>query len=209
MKLINSTNFITLTCLSLASQGLLSCGHKTTTTAATVASTDERPDISDDRRSVHITAGTRDSATIHAKDLSGLVTGVPNIDTGATSTQKLTGSYILAVAQNPRTNLVAIGVRSFSYVETDFSMVFVINPAVPDKPQLVSFEAPGQKTLSNGTTKPMRSIRSMSFDASGILHVVHTDASDSRAEVLINRDLTIRSCKYLERGEGHLCGESK
>jgi hypothetical protein len=47
----------------------------------------------------------------------------------------------------------------------------------------------------------------MSFDSSGILHIEHTDASGSRAEVLVNPDLSIRSCVYIEKEEGKLCGE--
>jgi len=196
-----------LAIFSMASQGLLSCGPQATSTSAQIASSDQRPDISDDRSSVLITAGTRDFARIHAKDLSGLVTDVVDPETGETSTQKLTGSFIFQVAQNPRTNLVAIGVRSFIYAETDFSMVFLINPAFPNRPQLLSFDAPGQNRLPSGTTKPLGSIRSMSFDSSGILHIEHTDASDSRAEILVNPDLSIRSCKYIKKEEGQLCAE--
>lgn len=207
MTSLKTTNLIALAFLSVASQGLLSCGAKPASTSSQIASTDQRPDISDDRTSVLITAGPRDFARVHAKDLSGLVTDVENPETGKTSTEKLTGSFIFQVAQNPRTNLVAIGVRSFIYAETDFSMVFVVHPAFPNKPQLVSFDAPGQKRLPKGTTKPLGAIRSMSFDSSGILHIVHTDASNSRAEILINPDLTVRSCKYLEKGEGKLCAE--
>lgn len=207
MAVLNSNNIFALAVLTLASQGLISCGPQVTTTSAQITSTDQRPDISEDRSSVLITAGTRDFARIHAKDLSGLVTDVVNPETGETSTQKLTGSFIFKVAQNPRTNLVAIGVRSFIYAETDFSMVFLINPAFPNRPQLLSFDAPGQKRLPSGTTKPLRSIRAMSFDSSGILHIEHTDASGSRAEILVNPDLSIRSCKYIEKDEGELCAE--
>ncbi|MFZ9520899.1 MAG: hypothetical protein ACO3A4_10515, partial [Silvanigrellaceae bacterium] len=185
-----------------------SCARSHIENSAQIQSTDERPDISEDRTSVHITAGTKDSATIKVQDLQANVTGVPNLDTGATSTQKLTGSWIFQVAQNPRTNIVAIGVRSFIYAETDFSMVFLVNPAAPQRPQLVSFVMPGKKALPANTTHPFRAIRSLSFDESGILHIVQTDASDSRAEVLVNPDGSIRGCRYLNKSEGALCGEN-
>ncbi|NBW81449.1 hypothetical protein EBR21_06810, partial [bacterium] len=186
-----------------------SCAGSKTNLSASVQSTDERPDISEDRTSVHITAGTKDSATIKAQDLQALVTNVPDPNTGITSTQKLTGSWIFQVAQNPRTNIVAIGVRSFIFAETDFSMVFLVNPAVPNKPQLVSFVMPGKKALPANTSHPFRSIREMRFDESGILHVVHNDASDSKAEVLVNPDGSVRSCSYLSKEEGLLCGENQ
>ncbi|MEY3901350.1 MAG: hypothetical protein RL189_656 [Pseudomonadota bacterium] len=207
MTVSTAKNLIALALASFTGLAVQSCGPKSSTTSAQIASTDQRPDISDDRTSVHITAGTRDFIRIHAKDLSGLVTHVPNPETGEISTQRLTGSYIFQVAQNPRTNLVAIGVRSFIYAEVDFSMVFLINPAFPNKPQLLSYDAPGQKRLPNGTTKPLRAIRSMSFDSSGVLHIVHSDASGSKAKVLVNPDMSIRSCEYIAKEEGSLCNE--
>ena len=207
MTYLSAKNMLQVLCLMLSSQTLLSCGPSVTNSSS-IASTDERPDVSEDRRSVRITAGTRSSATIRVEDLSALVTGVPDLDSGSTSTAKLTGTYIFSVSQNPRTNMVAIGVRSFIYAETDFSMVFVVNPAFPNKPQLVSFDAPGRKALPNGTTHPLRSIKGMSYDSAGVLHIKHADASGSFAEVLVNPDLSIRSCHYVEKSEGSLCGES-
>jgi hypothetical protein len=207
MTNLSSKNIFQVLCFILSSQTLLSCGPSATNSSS-IASTDERPDVSEDRTSVRITAGTRNSATIRAEDLSALVTGVPDLDSDSTSTMKLTGSFIFSVTQNPRTNMVAIGVRSFIYAETDFSMVFVVNPAFPNKPQLVSFDAPGRKALPNGTTHPLRSIKGMSYDSAGVLHIKHADASGSFAEVLVNPDLSIRSCHYVEKSEGSLCGES-
>ena len=207
MANLSAKNMLQVLCFMLSSQSLLSCGPSTTNSSS-IASTDERPDVSEDRTSVRITAGTRNSATIRVGDLSALVTGVPDLDSDSTSTMKLTGTYIFSVTQNPRTNMVAIGVRSFIYAETDFSMVFVVNPAFPNKPQLVSFDAPGRKALPNGTTHPMRAIKGMSYDSAGVLHIKHADASGSFAEVLVNPDLSIRSCHYVEKSEGSLCGES-
>lgn len=206
MANLSAKNMLQVLCFVLSSQTLLSCGPSTTNSSS-IASTDERPDVSEDRTSVRITAGTRSSAIIRVEDLSALVTGVPDLDSGSTSTAKLTGTYIFSVSQNPRTNMVAIGVRSFIYAETDFSMVFVVNPAFPNKPQLVSFDAPGRKALPNGTTHPLRSIKGMSYDSAGVLHVIHADASGSRAEVLVNPDLSIRSCHHIEKSEGNLCRE--
>lgn len=193
--------------LALAGVALTSCGQNTNEPSALVQSTDQRPDISEDRTSVHITAGTKDYARIFAKDLQAIVTNVPDPYTGKTNSQKLTGSFIFAVAQNPRTNIVAIGVRSFIFAETDFSMLFLVNPAVPNKPQLVSFVMPGKKSLAANTTHALRAIRDLHFDNSGILHVTHTDASSSRAEILVNPDGSIRGCKYIVKEEGALCGE--
>ena len=207
MANLSAKNMLQVLCFMLSSQSLLSCGPSTTNSSS-IASTDERPDVSEDRTSVRITAGNRNSATIRVEDLSALVTGVPDLDSDSTSTMKLTGTYIFSVTQNPRTNMVAIGVRSFIYAETDFSMVFVVNPAFPNKPQLVSFDAPGRKALPNVTTHPMRAIKGMSYDSAGVLHIKHADASGSFAEVLVNPDLSIRSCHYVEKSEGSLCGES-
>lgn len=193
--------------IALAGSLLTSCGQQTRDLSASIQSTDERPDISEDGTSVNITAGTKDFAKIFAKDLQAFVTNVPDPNTDFSSTQKLTGTFIFSVAQNPRTNIVAIGVRSFILAETDFSMLFLVNPAVPNKPQLVSFVMPNKKSLAANTTHPLRAIRELSFDDSGILHVTHTDASGSRAEVLVNPDGTIRGCKYIEKEEGQLCGE--
>jgi hypothetical protein len=193
--------------LAFAGGSLTSCGQKTHPLSASAQSTDERPDISEDRTSVNITAGTKDFAKIFAKDLQAFVTRVPDPNTGLTSTQKLTGSFIFSVAQNPRTNIVAIGVRSFILAEMDFSMLFLVNPAVPNKPQLVSFVMPGKKPLAANTTHALSAIRELRFDDSGILHVTHTDASGSRAEILVNPDGSIRGCKYIEKEEGQLCGE--
>ncbi|MEN9824656.1 MAG: hypothetical protein RI953_401 [Pseudomonadota bacterium] len=210
MKAFNSQKTLALVAfLGLAGSLATSCALSKNDLSASVQSTDQRPDISEDRTSVHITAGTKDYANIRAQDLQALVTNVPDPDTGITSTKKLTGSWIFQVAQNPRTNIVAIGVRSFIYAETDFSMLFLVNPAVPNKPQLVSFVMPGKKALPANTTHPFRAIRGLQFDASGILHVVHTDASGSKAEVLVNPDGSIRSCEYLLKDEGLLCGENQ
>jgi hypothetical protein len=103
--------------------------------------------------------------------------------------------------------MVAIAVRGMMYAETDFTMLFVVNPVFPDQPELVKFVMPGQKAASDGSTAPFRAVRELRYDESGILHLVHTDASNSKAEVLINPDLSIRSCNYLEKDEGLLCGE--
>ncbi|NBX16483.1 MAG: hypothetical protein EBR09_03865 [Proteobacteria bacterium] len=199
--------FVLAAAAALAGTTLTSCGSISQQVSSAVQSTDQRPDISEDRTSVHITAGTKDFAHIYAKDLQALVTNVPDPDTGRTSTQKLTGTWIFDVAQNPRTHIVAVGVRSFIFAETDFSMLFLVNPAFPDKPQLVSFVMPDKKSLAANTTHALRSIRGLRFDDSGILHVTHSDASGSRAEVLVNPDGSIRGCKYIEKDEGQLCGE--
>jgi len=198
-----------LTALSLLSAtgcGLFSSAQNT---QAEIMSTNERPDISEDRRSVHVTFGSQGYANIKASDLKGLVSKVPDINTGELRSELLTGEFIFQVAQNPRTEMVAIAVRGMMYAETDFTMLFVVNPMFPDQPELVQFVAPGQKAAADGSTLAFRAVRELRYDDSGILHVVHTDASNSKAEVLINPDLSIRSCKYLEKDEGLLCGEEQ
>lgn len=204
----NKTKFFTV--LSLACVlGTLAAGCGQRSLESQTLSTDQRPDISEDRSSVHITAGTKDFAHIHAKDLVAYVTDIPDPYTGKTSTQKLTGEIISAVAQNPRTNMVAVAVRGMMFAEADFSMIFYVNPAFPKQPQLMPFVMPGKKKLGENTTHALRSVRELYFDESGVLHAVTTDASGSRAELLINPDTTIRSCRYLEKSEGHLCGEDQ
>lgn len=155
----------------------------------------------------HRPNGTKGNLIIKATDLKGLVRGVPDFDNNGTKTEELRGEFIFQVAQNPRTHMVAVAVRSFTYAETDFSMLFVINPAAPDEPQLVNFVLPGQKPAADGSTLPFRAVRELYYDAAGILHLTHTDDSGSSAKVLINPDLSIRGCNYSERGEGLLCGE--
>lgn len=202
---INFFSSLSLACVL----GTLTAGCGQRTSESQTLSTDQRPDISEDRSSVHITAGTKDFAHIYAKDLQAYVTNIPDADSDKTSTQKLTGQFIFAVAQNPRTNMVAVAVRGMLYTETDFSMIFFVNPAFPKRPQLMSFVMPGKKKLPENTTHALRSIRDLYFDDSGILHAVTTDASGSRAELLINPDATIRSCHYIEKDEGQLCGEDQ
>lgn len=190
--------------LSASGCGLLNTAQ---TSTADVLSTDQRPDISEDRQSVHVTFGSQGYAHIKASDLKGLVSKVPDLNSGELRSELLTGEFIFQAAQNPRTEMVAIAVRGMMYAETDFTMVFVVNPMFPDQPELVQFVAPGQKAAADGSTLAFRAVRELRYDDSGILHVVHTDASNSKAEVLINPDLSIRSCKYLEKDEGLLCGE--
>jgi hypothetical protein len=140
--------------------------------------------------------------------LKALVNGVPDVDTGEPTTLNLTGEFIFKVAQNPRTNMVAIAVRGMIYAETDFTMLFVVNPAVPNKPQLVKFVMPGKKASLDGSTPAFRAVRGLTYDESGILTMIQTDASGSEAEVKINPDLSIRSCTYIRKDEGALCGET-
>lgn len=187
-----------------------SCGNRQQTRGADVLSTDQRPDIADDRSSVHITAGTKDFAVIKASDLTALVSGVPDPDSGKSLTMKLNGQFIFKVAQNPRTNLVAIGVRGLLVYEEDYSMVFVINPAFPNKPQLVKFVMPGKSPAADGSTPAFSTIRKMEFDSSGLLRIQHSGQSDALAEVLVGHDLSILSCRYIERDthENKLCGEN-
>jgi hypothetical protein len=184
------------------------CGIKKPLGEASLMSTDERPDISEDRTSVNITAGTKDHLVIRASELKALVSGVPDINTGEPKNMTLTGQFIFKVAQNPRTNMVAIAVRGMIYAETDYTMLFVVNPAVPNKPQLVKFVMPGKKVALDGSTPAFRAVRALSYDDSGLLTLKHSDASGSEAEVKINPDLTIRSCTYLRKDEGALCGEN-
>ena len=93
------------------------------------------------------------------------------------------------------------------FAEFDYTMLFVVNPMFPVQPELVKYIMPGQKAASDGSSPAFRAVRELRYDDSGILHLVHTDVSSSKAEVLINPDLSIRSCKYLEKDEDHLCGE--
>lgn len=190
--------------LALAAVG---CGSKADKGIANIQSTDQRPEISEDHSEVYLTVGTKDHARIKASSLQALVSQVPDPYSGATSTKKLTGEFIFQVAQNERTTLAAIAVRGMIYAESDFTMLFIVNPSVPDKPQLVKFVMPGKKPAADGSTPAFRAVRELHYDSSGLLHLVHADASGSKAEVLINPDMTIRSCKYLVRDEGNLCGE--
>lgn len=195
---------------ALCLTGLSGCGFLSTPLAgdSSSLSTDQRPDISDDRRSVHVTFGSQGYANIKASDLKALVSQVPDIDTGELKSELLTGDFIFQVAQNPRTELVAIAVRGMMYAETDYTMLFVVNPLFPDQPELVKFVMPGQKPAADGSTPAFRAVRELRYDDSGILHLVHTDASNSKAEVLINPDLSVRGCSYIEKDEGLLCGEN-
>jgi hypothetical protein len=183
------------------------CKTQAPTTEATAMSTDERLDISEDRTSVNITAGTKDHIVIRANELKALVSGIPDVDTGVPSTMTLSGQLIFKVAQNPRTNMVAIAARGLLFTETDYSMLFVVNPLSPDRPQLVKFVMPGKKAALDGSTPAFGTVRGLSYDDSGILTLKHTDASGSEAELKINPDLTIRSCKYLVKEDEGLCGE--
>lgn len=189
--------------------GLTACNGEKQTGESAILSTDQRPDIADDGSSVFITVGTKSEYTIRAKDLKALVSGIPDPDSGKKSTYELSGQFIFKVAQNPRTNFVAIGVRGLISYETDYSMVFLINPAAPNKPQLVKFVLPGKKAAADGSTPAFSTIRHMEFDSSGLLRIEQGDQSDSRAEIVVNHDLTIRSCRYLERDAvtNNLCGE--
>lgn len=204
-----TTQLLTLVAFLAGTSSIVGCGLKTEQTSAQVLDTVQRPDISDDGQSVNITAGTPDHVLIKASELKALVSGIPNPDTGKSETLELQGQFIFRVAQNPRTNLVAIGVRGLISYETDYSMVFVINPAAPNKPQLVKFVMTGKKPASDGSTPAFGTIRKMHFDDSGLLHIEHGDQSDSRAEIVVNHDLSIRSCRYLEKvpGSAALCGE--
>jgi hypothetical protein len=65
--------------LALAAVILLgACGSKPSETSAELLSTDQRPDISDDRQTVHITVGTKDHINIRSRDLRALVKNVPH-----------------------------------------------------------------------------------------------------------------------------------
>ena len=199
-----------LGCIVAASTIALSaCDGRPQSDAADVLSTDQRPDIADDGSSVHIVVGTKSDYTIRAADLKALVSGIPDPDSGKNTTFELTGQFIFRVAQNPRTNFVAIGVRGLISYETDYAMIFVINPAAPNKPQLVKFVMPGKKPAADGSTPAFGTIRRMEYDNSGLLRIEHGDQSDSRAEIVVNHDLSIRSCRYLERDAvtNNLCGE--
>ena len=203
-----SQKSIQFSLLALSAVALLgACGSKPSETAAELLSTDQRPDISDDRQTVHITVGTKDHINIRSRDLRALVKNVPHSPDGKTQTQLLTGQYISAVAQNEKTTIVAVAVNGMTFTETDFSMVFLVNPANPDKPKLVKFEMPGKKNQKDNSTQPFRTVRELIFDSSGLLHLQHADASGSRAEIIINQDATIRSCRYIVKDEGSLCGE--
>jgi hypothetical protein len=204
LNLFAQSSLVALSMLTISGCGLFTPPQNTESETLT---TNQRPDIADDRRSVHVTFGSQGYANIKAADLKGLVSKVPDIDTGELRSELLTGEFIFQVAQNPRTEMVAIAVRGMMYAETDFTMLFVVNPMFPDQPELVKFVMPGQKAAADGSTAPFRAVRELRYDDSGILHLVHTDASSSKAEVLINPDLSIRSCKYLEKDEGLLCGE--
>jgi hypothetical protein len=187
------------------------CDNTNVQGESVVLSTDQRPDIADDRSSVHITVGTKSEYTIRAADLKALVSGIPDPDSGKKMTLELSGQYIFRVAQNPRTNFVAIGVRGLISYETDYSMVFVINPAAPNKPQLVKFVLPGKKPAADGSSPAFSTIRHMEYDDSGLLRIHQGDQSDARAEIVVNQDLSIRSCRYLERDAvtNILCGEEQ
>lgn len=193
----------------VSSLTLLGCSNNKQTNA-NVLSTDQRPDISEDRTRVHITAGTKDFIYINAADLKALVSGIPHPDTGLGETLPLNGQFIFAVAQNPRTNLVAVGVRGLISYETDYSMVFVVNPAVPNKPQLVKFVMPGKTAAKDGSTPAFGTIRHMEFDSSGLLRIQHGNQSDASAEIVVDHALNIKSCKYLTRVSNNdgLCGEN-
>ncbi len=204
LNLLAKSSLAALTVLAVSGCGLFGPHQNTESETLT---TNQRPDIAADRQSVHVTFGSQGYAHIKASDLKGLVSNVPDAYTGELRSELLTGEFIFQAAQNPRTEMVAIAVRGMMFAESDYTMLFVVNPMFPDQPELVKFTMPGQKAASDGSTPAFRAVRELRYDDSGILHLVHTDASNSKAEVLINPDLSIRSCKYLEKDEGLLCGE--
>lgn len=181
-------------CLT-AALSLTSC--KTLPDPSQTLSTDERPDISEDRSQVKFTYGTKEFAILKASDLK--INFYSKTKNDSENIREMSGRSIRYVYQHPSNQSFAVAVEFSEPDAKPLSMVFVGYPSALDKISAVGYyqsvkrNQPGSKKL-----RAMHEIMNLFFDAKNQLHVVQADESGNSSELVFGPDFQFLSCESLK-----------
>jgi len=179
------------------SGALVSC--KSINSQSSPLSSEERPDISEDRTSVRFTAGTKDYAILKASDLS--VTWPMKNKAGLVEIKELSGRSISHVIQRQEDNRFAVAIDFSEDQEQPLSMVFVGHPSAP---QNIAHLAYYDKRSGGNYLRKMKDVMNLFFDAKNQLHVVQMDSKNNHSELVFAPDYEFLSCVSLKSAKAEI-----